>query len=595
MKGKIAIIFAFLLVVGLVAAVPLSVDDSKFINFSDDLMASAFQVTLRGTPSTDLVTFVPSEQITGTSNSGDVKAKEGFELRSRIISESCDYPVENDRSKKDIYEYILEKEADNIWFWNYNKHADNCYANNDAIFAFSEKTILDKINPKMDVYCFKKKLKAQTGQLKEGRFNFEQKFTLSKEGSSETVTRTIGSLNALQDRDQAILMEHNGEPIARIKWIGGGTWGEPCPGQDDLMAVQPQGEDWISTNKEDYTSYNLKRQDIEDLIDEIEETIGGEGKNPTQEQIDNLRSLVDTTNSRADNAMSPDPIKYNNNYGEMQGSRVHLELPRSHFLYTPDFNVLVNADWLQVVYLVGKPKIRDFSFSSCSEDFDNNQLEVTVQNVGESDGSFVATVNCQEGIQLENTRSSINLKPGTSGTMTIPFTLNLPKDIEQTCQVTVKDTNNPDNRDTARASTECTATDFCSPDGKQRCAGNDLFECQGGQWQVVESNSETCNPSGCDGDGVCEPAQGESFEKCGGEQSPNNDCATCNGDGVCDETETVYSCPGDCGVVPPNEHDIWLYIVAGVLGAIAVFMLIRYVQGLDSKPKNGSKKKPKKK
>ncbi len=561
MKKILILPVIFLLMVSLVHASTLSITESKYNEIDPNLMSSAWSLVIRGDNAAEWIAFANPEDIQGEKNDIPIQAEEGFKLDTEITSESCNYDLYDSASVEDIFSYRLVKERNNIWPWQVDEALDNCKAK-DSLLAWHKHIIgFDH-----DIYCLYRDSEATAGEVGEGIMNFESKFSLSK-GNEEPIIKTISStIRSEEGLPPGVTFKDDNKNVAIINWIGGSTYGEFCPGQDDVLAIQnAETGEWSTGSKYDYNQYLVKHNDIEDIINIYKE----QDTLPSNIRAE-LDTLVFSNNARADLVLEKEHIKLGTNTAKINGANAALDLPRSHYLYLPDFKMLISTSWIKTVYMVGKPQITDSGINNCAEGSPENEIYVTMSNIGASSGHFLVGIKCESGIQVTNPQQSITLKPEESGTLTYTFSLDLPEDAQKSCSITVQDSLDHGNMDTATVSADCTSTSFCENEGATWCVGNVEYTCIGGM--TLNTESENCIvPDKCNGDGDCDILSGESFEVCGGKTNPKNDCATCNGDGHCDSTETEWSCAQDCTLAPKPFP--WAQIIMGVAGAVLLFLI----------------------
>lgn len=550
---RVALAIIALLLVTSVSAVPLSVIDTSYTRFDEELEQEAFIVNVRGDNSADYIVGADPSEITGERDGETVQAENGFELRTSVVNEQCTYPLVDTPERTDVYQYQLVQEEDNVFLWDQDDFIDQCLERPGGLLGYSRTS-----GPLLyDVYCLVETKVANAGAVREPIIQFQSRFDLTR-SDGETITRTISTAGTSQDDISSVVQL---DDIAVVRWIGGTTFGEGCPGQDEYVSIQYENE-WRTANKDRYTEYAVSHEELH----ELRRNIARDGSVSSQEHSA-LQNKVTDTNSRSKQALGPSPIIAATNQARIEGSQAILQLPRDRLVYAPDFQIALSASWLEFVFTSGKPRITDAAFQSCIEGDPTNVITTTVENVGASPAQFVAGIQCESGVSVSATERRITLDPDESGTITYPFTLSLSEDQRRSCVVTVTDTANPENFDRETLTAECAASLVCSPEGVNRCFGTVEKQCTDGQW--VTTGSDACTTTICNRDGKCDASAGESFEACGGKDSPENDCATCNADGVCDETETIYSCPADCGTTPTTDIPQWAWY-AGAVGLAAL-------------------------
>jgi hypothetical protein len=581
MKRTMIFFMILMLMTISVFATPLSIIDSKYVEYSDETNSNAFKVIMRGDSSSDYIMFAEGSQLTGTENGVPIVAQENFKLESSIVKETCSYNLYADHNQPDFYSYKIDEHT-GIWPWQLSDKARNLCSGSKLIWARGFGTYT--------LYCLYQNNEGLSGDVSEGKMDFQAKFTLTGPNDYKKI-ETVNSLGMQSEKDvpSSVTFTDNGKTVASVRWIGGTIYGEWCPGQDSLSAVQAKDNTWYTARKLDYINYQNYYNQLEDKIDYLMDILIDSGKvfyqpwPATQDQ--ELKDLMDKTETWRQKAMQKEVLIKDNKVATFAGSKTILELGRDHLLFAPDFEITVNADWLKLMYLVGKPEIIDISHSTCIEGSELNQVEVTVRNIGSAKGTFMADITCDTGISISTTQRSIPLDENEIGTLNIPFNVAIDKDQAKSCKVTITDNNRQENKDSKNINMDCVATKFCQPEGITRCVGSVHQMCKDGNWITTES--EECMPDDkCNKNGVCEPWLGESFEKCGGKTTSLNDCATCNKDGVCDPTETIYSCNSDCGnVPPPKDYSIYFWIAGGIIAAVGLSLLFK------KKPNKRRKKK----
>lgn len=572
----ITIILSILLMMSLATATPLGIISNDYADYDGTIGGSVYQVTVRGDNDASYVVF-GSQTALETSVEGEtVTPQSTFTLTQSIESESCEYNLQIG-GRNPIIQYNIDKIGNDIWFSRVDDLINSCKNEMGGIFAWGEWTNVGSVLFQ-DVYCLKEKDPlAKVGPVSEGKINFQSKFSLKKD-SNPAIIKTISTLASNEEGiPTSIAFTDEGKTVGRIRWIGGSTFGEYCPGQDDYVAMQKSNGQWITADKTKFNEYNDQFVLLQELIDK---SIIANDLDPNYEV--EIRRLVDAVNSRGTAAMASKNILYDGGTSTVSGSKAIIQLPRDHLIYAPDFQIILSTDWLGIVYQTSKPEITDSGFNSCDESASSNSAYATIKNVGNKQATFNVGMACQEGLSLSTTTRSINLAPGASGTVTLPFSLELSADAKKSCTITVADSLNIDQEDRTSISTTCQATSFCSPTGKTECFGAIEKICQDGQW--TETDSDACDTTICDRDSKCEAGLGETFEVCGGKLASDNDCATCNFDDHCDATENSYSCASDCGTIKEPISKVWL-IIGGVVLAAAVFIGISSI-----KPKNKGRK-----
>jgi hypothetical protein len=557
------ILLMLVLLAATVSAVPLAVIDSQYVSYSNDVLAPAWQIHLRGDRSSDYIKFINNVEVKGEVNGQAVQAQESFTLSSTIGQESCVYNLIDTPQRIDIYQYEYKKVGSSVTSDQVNTLSNQCSKDSSCLYQFHDRKLIPW---QYDVYQVFKRKVAIAGDVSGGKMKFEAKFTIGKENGESVSTSINTLLSAEKDVPGLVVLKNGDEVVGSVRWIGGVTYGEFCPPQSDVVSIQ-RNNVWYTGNKDRYTEYLIEHGNLGALFEEMDDIII-QNKQPSSEKRDELQTKINRVNSLGSAATNPYSMRIANSIATNQGATSVIELPNDYLIYAPDFMVSVRADFLKIVYLVGKPKILKAEFSKCDESAMNNEIWVTMQNVGASTGKFNVGVTCNPSLNIAASIRSLTLGPDETGTFKLPFSVDLKEDGVVNCVASVADVTLPSNKDSASFNHECLSSKLCKTEGEVFCQGSVQYKCVSGDW-VPQPASSACTTK-CNQNGKCEASLNESFEICGGKLSSVNDCATCNFDEICDLTETVYSCKSDCASSPDNTL-IW--IIGGIAAAFAVYLV----------------------
>jgi len=619
MKTLLALII-FILMVTSVFGSTLSITEPDYITFQNDLAKPAWKVSTLGSNDAEYIVAVDAKSLTGDVDGAPAHSKYDFSLKTEIVSETCNYGLVQDNNLRDVYTYeIVHKPS--VQFWNLDSEFQACSEKGAYLWYYTNQGVTTR-----NVYCAYRTRQAVTGNVLEGQMNFNAKFTLQREGRLPVVQQITTLAADKSEIPTSVFFKEGNNNVALVKWTGfGATSGEFCPGQDQLISLETTG---LSQNRkymgssalfQEYVTRNILFQNVQDNIFDI---IYDTGTHISSDLNLVFQSMAQQNNLAAQNALTEQQIATGSSRSVIQGSQAVLSLNRGHLIYAPLFDIFVWKDYLQVVYEVGDPEISGIRFNDCSENAQTaNRVIVDIFNKGQGSSEVSTGISCSSGISLQTNSRKITIPAGQSGTVEFPFTLSIPNDQALSCQVTVIDSNYPDNKDSKSTSAQCLSTVICQ-EGEVKCGGVKTYECENNRYveqpdrfdcaseicgdnidndgdklidegcgpvpeacenvQCIQNNqcvfpeTKQCCPSEC-GDicnynGEGEPLLGETPENC------RNDFLTCNYDNVCDRTgnapEDENSCPADCQT---RQDFNPVYVAGGIVAAVGIGLyLIRY-------------------
>lgn len=268
------------------------------------------------------------------------------------------------------------------------------------------------------------------------------------------------------------------------------------------------------------------------------------------------------------------------------------------FARSPVFTVKIDAKWVGVFELVGKPNILDFYpvKESVVEGDSSAGFVARVRNDVNNEASFNYVISCDNGASIDNL-GNVGFDGLETKTTTHTFESLVSMETgEFECCLVIKDTSSTANSGPECASIKVIERSQCNSKGVQECVSNsyirtcienddgilvwspNTIQCDIGC--SVTAGKASCNvdPGKCEADYpnmICESS--ESFKDC------PDDCTFC-GDGYCgvfenDETDRANYCEADCKIEPPGPVINWtLIIISSVAGLIllgAVFLRLR--------------------
>ena len=345
--NKQLVLFTLMLLLGtmVVSAAPLSVIDASYLNFDSTISGPVWLINVRGDNDASYVLFGDDKSLEASIDGETATPSNDFSLVQNIESEACEYQLSGSALRNDIYTYEIDKIANNVFFTRVNDFQDECYESAGGVLAWGSG------GPFQDVYCLRESNVAKAGVISEGKINFNAKFILQK-GSEAPLVKSISTLATdTKEIPSSIVFTDGSNTVARIRWIGGSTFGENCPGQDNLVAIETSSG-WSVGDKDAYTLYNEQYVTLNELKDKILDQ-----DDITRDERRDLERLVAAVNERGAEALVPGSISVSGVSSTIYGSKAVVTLPKDYLIYAPDFQLLLSADWIEITFQTGKPKI----------------------------------------------------------------------------------------------------------------------------------------------------------------------------------------------------------------------------------------------
>lgn len=304
---------------------------------------------------------------------------------------------------------------------------------------------------------------------------------------------------------------------AYASWEGNLVSGQTCPQPLDsgVMGAQANGQ-FLVTNKAAFDTYNV--------ADAAFSACMGTALANTFPSHQDFVDCVNTYNAKAGAALQKTSIQP---FAAAPVANGQVQITLQNLIQYPVITMRVKADWIGIVIPVGKPQIVSVTSSPFTES-GSGTIRTVVKNIGDGQGSFVISAQCQAPTAQAGIAQNLKLAPGASGYVDIPVTGQASGSSKTaTCTVTAQDINQPANKDTDTVTVTVNPIAICQPTAL-RCLQNTIQQCnqQGTAW----IDSQTCL-NGCttqNGQPVCQNAE------------------VCSTDSQCDDHDptTVDACVG---------------------------------------------------
>src|SRR3989344_826911 len=424
------------------------------------------------------------QSITGTIDPSTIKSfmgnklytKQPLSIEINSVNENAFYEIINEGIL--IYKYKLQTfDAQPNFLGIITSDPPSCQAGTNwdiplgkSLFQFAKKR-----------YCITKEQVGIKGVYNNPLIGFNAKIKLSVGDVIKEKTICSGSSSGCDGSSV------NFDDVGVATWSGSLVTGEPAPNQDNFVAIKKlDSNTWQIARKSTFESYFPKIDVTDSQLTQFKTLFSGFDVNQGDQNINNLLTQVNQATDTLlaeDTSFTSSPFNKDSNTG-----KVTVTLQRS--LTSPNIVFRIRADWIGIIIPSGTPKILSVNTDKFASG-EQGTIDVQVQNIGDSEGTFSATlVNCEPFIQTTTSQSSRKtLKAGDIDI--IPILVSggsLSKDISKSCSVKVYDVNDPSSETSFSLTLELGEAKACVPN-KVFADGNIIKKCdkEGTALEIVKT------------------------------------------------------------------------------------------------------------
>lgn len=374
--------------------------------------------------------------------------------------------------------------------------------------------------------------------------------TLSGTVSGQTVTGTVSNTGTtsvwLGDKIQAT-------------WTGSLVSGFNVYFPSDKVFTWIPGSGWLVTGRTEWSNYYTQYQSS------FENCMAAEGAKTYEQCISDYETAkngaLTTKTITIQDASSP-TISGTVDLGKFA---VSLSKPVTF----PVLNLKINALWIGVVQLVGKPQINGFGSQSEFRTGDTLNEQVIVQNIGAYTGTFDVYATCTSPLSSAD-RERVTLTAGQQGSVYIAITGSTTRDTTASCIFTAVDVNQPSNIAT-KSKTYTIKTIIVCTAGATNCNGNQVQQCEadGSRFTTIRNCDYGCEVVGTTAQCIV-PSTCIKASDCDDKNSCTTD--TCETNLIGQKSCKNEKIPG-CGGFPD-----WIFYVIGAVVIIAISMVLVFTK-----------------
>lgn len=507
----------------------LSMSEVSYVSNQPELNRDAFLMTV--------VQNNQGESAEGTFKSvtaDDKTATETINIRSTIGDYRCVYPITATDNK--IYHYrIIDKclRINPICSFGFE---DRCEKRGEDYLYY---------NAPVNQICVQRTVDATIGLVKDARFDFQTDFDI-----------IIGDVNTRLSLTPNDISDKTVDNRVYVSWVGNLVTGENCPSSavNNIAAVRG-GVTWdtwvlVDSDKTDYVKL-LQLNDIDTCM------INAHGSDEENE-------CISIANKASNDALVSKDFKLygdDKTYTDLDAVDYHVSadgvavIDLSQLIQYPIYRLIVDVDTLNIRIPVGMPEILDVTSDLEFTTGSFGTLTVLLKNIGEADGAFAVTADCESPFSYVGIAQHINLVPGGAGNVMLQIVGESTTHTCKSCVVKVYDRNFPDNKDEKTVSVCVNPILICEPNDL-RCVEEKDEKCvDGTHWEEVVGSTRCVTSDdiiGCMIDDDCDDGDVFTYDKCRRTI-----------------IQTTFDKPGTC------EHTNMLpYVIFASIFMIIIFMII---------------------
>ena len=472
----------------------LSVDKVQYTSNDPLLDKEAFLITLATTGQGEFIKGSISTTKTISADllsTDDGIATESISIKSTISDYRCQYPVQALSTK--LYDYTLVDTCGKLDIFCRFSFNDACIARGADYYVDADWA---------QYYCMQKTIVATKGLIGDSFFNFKTTFDVTIADKTEQLILTPQKTSAMTPTN-----------TVNVAWTGNTVSGQNCPQPvNNNIGLVRYDNSWQTVELDKLNAYTSVHQIILDnCISAAKNTIEG-------------TICIDNANFATTSAIVHKKFTFDNidafvssnvNYYQSTGDGV-LVLNLDKLLQFPIYTLIVDADALNIVKLVGTPKIVRVVGSTLTTG-SSGIITTTIKNIGDATGSFALTANCDLPFSYTGASMYSTLQPGQSEIIIVPINGECNEKLDGTCELVLTDRNNPNKFDTMTVSMGCTPLFICI-DGQTKCIGEVEFVCEGGtSWiKTGTTNCEEKEDLTCQVDKDCDDDNWLTIDTCEG-------------------------------------------------------------------------------
>lgn len=316
------------------------------------------------------------------------------------------------------------------------------------------------------VCVLKQQIGSKTDLLANPNIQFNANLNLISDGKNETIKIS---------QDQKSATSNDG--AIQANWVGSLVTGNAAPDGSQYVAINSQSSSsWLVKDLTDFDSYSSQYDSLSSTFQSMSNgqswsitgqapincsqySNGNSDQNPgafgsqsswTQWLNNyltclngNIQSQYSILNQISNSLVSGNSVNIGNNppqLSSINGQSVFKVPLDNYFVTNPVILLRLSGSFIGVVIPEGKPQILSAT-SGCFNSGDNGTIKIQVKNVGNSQGSFYASlINCTRVDTQSQPKYSVN--PGQTSEIDVPiYTTGTNTNLSESCQVQVTDYN----------------------------------------------------------------------------------------------------------------------------------------------------------